>query len=278
MKNLVKVVLAILCSISMSAQSINVMTYNLRYDNPNDGENSWPNRKEFLLSQIKFYEADIFGTQEGLEHQVEYLNENLDNHSFIGVGRDEGSKGEYSALFFDHKKFQLIEGDTFWLSETPDIPSKGWDASLNRICTYAILQNLSNELKIMVFNTHFDHRGDLAREKSAQLILKKIEILNKDNLPVILMGDFNLRPEQEPIIRISKFLNDSKLISNSLPFGPEATFGGFDICQPNKYRIDYIFTSKENIIVNKYAVLVNVENNKYPSDHFPVYVNITIVN
>lgn len=92
------------------------------------------------------------------------------------------------------------------------------------------------------------------------------------------MGDFNLRPEQAPIIKISETLNDSRLISNSEPFGPEATFGGFDICQPNKFRIDYIFTSKENIIVNKYAVLVNVQNNKYPSDHFPVFVNISIAN
>ena len=276
MKNLFILIVLLFCSLNLSAQSINVMTYNLRFDNPNDGENSWPNRKEFLLSQITYFEPDIFGTQEGLEHQILYLNKELKDYSFVGIGRDEGSKGEFSALFYNHVKLKIVESSTFWLSETPNVPSVGWDAALNRICTFALMEDIKSQNKFWVFNTHFDHKGSTAREKSAELIIKQITSFNKENYPVILMGDFNLRPDEKPILELSKALNDSKMISQAEPFGPDATFGGFNICEPAKNRIDYIFISKENIIVNKYAVIVSVQENKYPSDHFPVLVNITI--
>ncbi|MGD8780223.1 MAG: endonuclease/exonuclease/phosphatase family protein [Ignavibacteria bacterium] len=256
------------------AQDINFMTYNIRYDNPQDGENSWPHRKEFLLSQIKYNEPDILGIQEGLIHQVKWLDENLEQFNFVGRGRDESEDnkgGEFSAIFYHKEKYEVLESSTFWLSETPDIPSKGWDAALNRICTYALLKIKENGKKFWVFNAHFDHKGIEARKKSAELILKQIDSKNSEDYPLLLMGDFNLGPTETPIAIISKALNDSRKVSESEPFGPEQTFAGFDVCAPPSERIDYIFTNKK-ITVKKYAALCDVKDMKYPSDHFPVII------
>lgn len=179
-------------------------------------------------------------------------------------------------MFFEKTKFTLIKSSTFWLSPTPAKPSIGWDAALNRICTYALFKSISEGNIFWVFNLHLDHKGKIARAKSVDLVLEQIDNLNSENHPVILMGDFNLKPEESPIIESGKHLNDSKFVSVQEPFGPDETACGFDISLPNQHRIDYIFTSKGNIVVNKYAVIANIENMKYPSDHFPVLCNITI--
>ena len=256
-------------------QEIKLMTYNIRYDNPKDAENAWPKRKETLVNQIRFYEPDVFGTQEGLEHQVKYMDEKLTTYGYVGVGRadvKEKSAGEFSAIFYNRQKFKKLDSGTFWLSETPDKPSRGWDASLNRICTYVLLQDKVAGEKFFVFNTHFDHRGKEARKNSAELIIKKIKMINKDNLPIFLMGDFNLSPDEAPIKHIVKELNDSQKISQQPSFGPDGTYNSFDVCKASSRRIDYIFTSKSNITVKKYAVLANVKDLKFPSDHFPVFI------
>jgi endonuclease/exonuclease/phosphatase family metal-dependent hydrolase len=264
-------------NIKAESQSLKLMTYNIRYDNPNDGENQWSQRKEFLSNQIGFYEVDIFGIQEGLHHQVAYLDSVFVNYNYIGVGRDDGNtKGEYSAIFYNSKKFKVIESSTFWLSETPNKISVGWDASMERICTYGLFQHNVTKQQFYVFNTHFDHIGTEARLKSAELILEKIEELNQKKLPVILTGDFNLTPETAPIQTISKILNDSEKISKVTPFGPKGTFNGFKFNQPVTDRIDYIFTGKNNISVKKYAVLSDSKNCKFPSDHLPVFVEVLI--
>lgn len=262
-------------------QSINLMTYNLRYDNPNDGENRWDNRKELILSQIMYYEPDIIGTQEGLKHQLEWLDENLTDFRYEGVGRDIGrasGPGEHSVIFYNKSKFRLLTTNTFWLSVMPWKPSKGWDASLNRVCTYILFENIITKQNFWVFNVHLDHKGMIAREKSVDLIIDMISKLNTDNYPFILMGDFNLTPQHPPIQKLSSVFNDSRSVSTSKPFGPYETFCNWDICVPPSNRIDYIFTSKDNITVNKYAVLVDIINQRYPSDHFPVFVNISLKN
>jgi endonuclease/exonuclease/phosphatase family metal-dependent hydrolase len=260
-------------------QQINLMTYNLRYDNPGDGENSWPERKEVLLSQILFYQPDVLGTQEGLEHQLRYLEEHMGSYKYVGVARadvKENGKGEYSAVFYNVDKFKNLKSGTFWLSDTPEKASRGWDASLNRICTYILLQDKNSGKRFWVFNTHFDHKGAEARKKSAALIIKKIREINKEDLPVFLMGDFNLTPDQSPIKYIAGKLNDSKTVSKQLPFGPDETFNGFKVCENRDRRIDYIFVSPKNITVKKYGVLANVKKMKYPSDHYPVFISAEI--
>jgi endonuclease/exonuclease/phosphatase family metal-dependent hydrolase len=262
--------------LSGSAQELSLMTYNIRYATINDGENQWEKRKAFLSEQLLFYAPDIFGIQEGLKEQVSYLDEFLQPYTFIGVGRDDGkSKGEYCAIFYNKDKFQLLGEDTFWLSETPEKVSKGWDAAYERICTYAFFKDISTGKSFWVFNTHFDHIGEKAREKSAELIVEKIKELNRDELPVFILGDFNLNEKSEAISQLSLYYNDARKVSLDKPFGPFGTFTGFEFHEPVKDRIDYIFCSK-GIRVKKYGVLTDSKNGRYPSDHFPVMIQATV--
>ncbi|MEN8125997.1 MAG: endonuclease/exonuclease/phosphatase family protein [Bacteroidota bacterium] len=259
------------------SQDISLMTYNIRYGLADDGENSWEYRKEFLASQIKFYDPDIIGTQEGLPFQMTFLDSQLTKHSFIGLSRDGDGKGEYSAIFYNTNKFKVIKHNTFWLSTTPEKISKGWDAALPRICTYALFENIESNIKFWVFNTHLDHIGKQARKQSVFLILNKIENLNTNNYPVIFMGDFNDTPDKDPIIKITTQMNDTKDNSIDKPFGPAGTFNAFQFDKSVTKRIDYIFLSKNNIFkVKKYAVLSDSKDLKYPSDHLPVYVELKI--
>lgn len=278
-----KILLLIIISIGLfnniSGQSFKVITYNIRYDNPKDEENRWDNRKDFLTDQIKFYEPDFLGTQEGLAHQVSFIDSTLSQYKYIGVGRNDGnSEGEFCAIFFNSEKFNLIINSTFWLSETPDVPSKGWDASLNRICTYGLFENVNTKEKLWVFNTHFDHRGVQARSNSSKLIIKKIRELNKDNYQIVFMGDLNLEPESEAIRYLSSELTDTKTANSKVVFGPTGTYNGFKFNQPVFRRIDYIFVSKGNVEVVKYAVLSDSKECRYPSDHLPVYAEIVLTN
>ena len=161
------------------------------------------------------------------------------------------------------------------MSPTPSKVSKGWDAALNRICTYVLLKDKHSNKQFWVFNTHLDHMGEIARTKSLELIIATIDALNINNYPVIFMGDFNSEPYTERIKQLKTKMNDTRLVSIQKPFGPEGTFNNFKHNEPISHLIDYIFISKNfNCIVNKYAVLTDAINLKYPSDHCPVYVDV----
>jgi endonuclease/exonuclease/phosphatase family metal-dependent hydrolase len=258
------------------AQELKLMTYNIRFDNPQDGENAWVNRKEFLCAQLAFYEPDVFGIQEALPNQVIDIKSALPKYNCIGMGRDGIEKGESSNIFFNKERFELLTENTFWLSETPEIISKGWDAALNRICTYALLKDKKTKKSFWVFNTHLDHQGEIARTKGIEVILTKIKTLNTKNYPVFLLGDFNSAPTEERIINLKKLMIDSQEICEQKSFGPSGTFNGFKHNEAVTKRIDYIFLSKENHFkVKKYAVLSDSKDLKYPSDHLPVYVELT---
>jgi endonuclease/exonuclease/phosphatase family metal-dependent hydrolase len=273
--NILFIIISVLTIATINAQTTKVMSYNIRFDNPNDGENSWVNRKELLCSQLAFYEPDVFGIQEALPNQVQDISNALPKYTFVGIARDGIGKVESSNIFFKKDKFKLLEQNTFWLSETPEIISKGWDAALNRICTYALLKENKTKQIFWIFNTHLDHQGEIARTKGIALILYKIKMLNTQNYPVIFMGDFNSEPTEERIINLKKLMIDSQEISEENPFGPTGTFNGFKHNEAVTKRIDYIFLSKEsNFKVYKYAVLSDSKDLKYPSDHLPVYVEI----
>lgn len=267
-------VITIFMMMDLNAQDLSVMTYNIKLDYPKEGENSWTNRKPFLINQIKFYEPDVLGVQEAMPNQMKEMDSLLEDYSYVGVGRDDGKdSGEYSAIFYKKDNLKVLESSTFWLSETPQKVSMGWDAVCNRVCTYALFKNKRTKQKFWVFNTHFDHVGEIARKASAILLIQKIKELNTKNLPVILMGDFNLEPESENIKYITTHLKDSKEVSLSKPFGPSGTFNGFNFHEPVTRRIDYIFVSSK-IKVNTHAVLSDNWDCKYPSDHLPVYVKL----
>lgn len=269
------VVLSIILPFLSVSQSLKVITYNIRLDVASDGDNAWGNRKEFFTSQIQFYEPDIFGTQESQPHQVDYLAQNLTGYLHVGLGRDEGGKGESTTIFFKKERFLLKEQHTFWLSETPDHSSKGWDAAFPRICTYILLNDKIAHQNFWVFNTHLDHIGVEARKKGVSLILSMMSEVNTKKLPVIFMGDFNSEPEEEVIQNLRKEMKDTRLVSETKPFGPSGTFNAFEFHKPVTKLIDYIFVTPQ-IKVKKYAVLSDNKDLKYPSDHLPVYVELNL--
>lgn len=266
----------VLSNIGLSAQTLKLMTYNIRLEHDADGENAWIHRKDFLTSQILFYEPDIAGFQEVTPNQLDYLSKILSQYAIVGIGRDGIGKGESSNIIYKKNRFKLIETQTFWLSETPDKISKGWDAAFNRVCTYALLKDIKTNKHFWVFNTHLDHIGEEARTNSIQLILNKIALLNTKNYPVIFMGDFNSEPTSDRINLLKKTMDDTRDITLEKPFGPAGTFNGFKHHEPVTLLIDYIFISKNNSLkVKKYAILSDSNNLKYPSDHLPVYVELS---
>lgn len=258
-------------------QDFNVITYNIRNNNPgnNDGENAWQYRKEQVCQLLRFHDAVIFGLQEVLIDQLQYFRHEFKDYNSVGVGRDDGKEaGEFSPIFYSSDLFQANDQGWFWLSEVLEQPGKGWDAACVRICTWIHLTHKSSGQRFYVFNTHFDHKGEIAKAKSVDLILKKIHEININQLPVIFMGDLNMTPEETPIIRLKSQLSDSREISKETPYGSVGTFNGFNLLSELKERIDYIFVNGK-VQVLKYAVLSDSYNKRYYSDHLPVFVKIS---
>lgn len=259
---------------NVKSQQLNVMTYNLRLDIASDGQNAWQHRKDFLISQIMFLEPDILGVQEATPNQVKDLKEALKDYEFIGKGRDGGQEGEHAGIYYNSKKIQVAQTHTVWLSITPEKVSKGWDAALPRVCTYGLFTLKESGQNIWVFNTHLDHVGEIARKESVKLILEKIKSSNESGFPVVLMGDLNVEPDSDLISLLRTKMKDSREEAG-IVFGPEGTFNAFNYNKPVTRRIDYIMVS-DHIWVKKYAVLSSAIDFKYPSDHFPVFVQLKL--
>lgn len=255
-------------------QTVKMMSYNIRYDNPGDSLNNWNYRKKQLVNEVLFYNPDFMGIQEGLVNQVQYLSKHLTDRKYIGVGRKDGKEGgEYSAIFYNAKKYSLIAGSdsTIWLSETPEKPSVGWDAVLPRILTWGKFKSNETGKIVYVFNTHYDHIGDTARANSSKLIVNTIKKIAQGEA-AILSGDFNVTRDRKPykIIKNS-FMNDAFKISKLPPIGPKFTFAGFEVCKGASHgnRIDYIFVNNK-FKVQKAATISNMRNGHFLSDHLPI--------
>jgi endonuclease/exonuclease/phosphatase family metal-dependent hydrolase len=261
---------------NIKAQSMRVMSYNIRLDLASDSLNSWTHRKASFFSLIDFYQPEIFGVQEALPDQMTDISQTLKQYRFVGVGRDDGNnKGEYSAIFYDTTLYKVIIENTFWLSETPEKPSLGWDAAYKRICSYALFETKIGGKQFWVFNTHFDHIGVQARQNSALLVLKKIEELNAANLPLIFMGDLNSAAQSKSVALLSEKMHDAYLISQKKPYGPIGTFNAFDAQKIVNERIDYIFIS--GFDVDNYMHIDDKRNDNYfISDHLPVLATLTL--
>ena len=199
-------------------KKINLMTYNIRLNTETDSINKWDNRKEGIVNLIKEENVDIFGIQEALPDQIEYISNQLKNYDYVGEGRDGGNNGEYCAIYYKNKKFRLEKDETFWLSETPEIPSIGWDAALKRIVTVGVFRPLNSDKKLVVYNSHFDHRGKIAREKSVDVIMNHIKVNEYlkvfSNVPYIFNLGHGMLPETKPSVvnkivkRVGEFKND----------------------------------------------------------------------
>jgi endonuclease/exonuclease/phosphatase family metal-dependent hydrolase len=256
------------CFISSNAQPLKVMTYNIRYDNPGDGINAWPNRIDKVTALIRKYNPDIIGVQEALHHQLQDLVRVLPDYSYIGVGRDDGKgKGEFSAILFRNSRFGLLSDSTFWLSETPEVPgSKSWDAAITRLVTKAKFFDKELKTDFIVFNTHFDHMGKEARLNSGALVAGAVASSRaKIEIPILVTGDFNCERSEEAYRNVSiKDLVDTKPANDST-----GTFCGFEVGKMECKVIDYIFHTKEWLLKN-YAVISDNDGTNYPSDHLPV--------
>lgn len=259
---------------------INTMSFNIRYDNPEDGKQNWHHRKENVVRMINFYDLDIIGMQEVLINQLDYLKQHLGQYETVGVGREDGKdKGEFSPIFYRKDRFKTLKSGTFWLSETPEKVSKGWDASLERIATWALIKDKTTGKKFVIMNTHFDHIGKQARIESARLLKQKSKELAKD-LPLILTGDFNLVPESEAIKTLTAQDGKNTLVNSSsvatISYGPDWTTCGFDN-RPFSERkvIDYIFVKQYKKVI-RHAVFSEMLDDIFLSDHCPVFAQIEL--
>ncbi|WP_243749216.1 endonuclease/exonuclease/phosphatase family protein [Mucilaginibacter agri] len=259
-----------------NAQKIIVATFNLRYDNPRDTGNLWVNRKQAATDLIRFHEFDLFGTQEGLLNQLNDINTALPEYSRYGAGRDDGKDaGEHSAIFYKTDRFKLLDKGDFWLSQTPEKPSLGWDATCcNRICTWVYLQDKQSGKKFWYFNVHYDHQGVVAREESSKLILQKIKTIAGNGM-VLLTGDFNGDYTTVCYQRIanSGVLKDTHGEAKHA-YDNNTSFNDFGKQLQDKEIIDHIFTTKQ-FTVKRWGILTDSYHGKYPSDHFPVMAELS---
>ena len=261
--------------------TINAMSFNIRYDNPGDKENAWPNRKEMVAATIRFHKADIAGLQEALNHQVKDLETLLPEYGWFGVGRDDGREGgEYAPIFYLKDRFAILHQSFFWLSDNPEKPGKAWDAACPRIVTWGKIEETRTGKTFFFFNTHFDHVGEEARIKSAGLLLEKIDEVT-GNYPVILTGDFNCTETDIPykILTSGKGqlsgLADVRYLSKSKPYGSTQTYNGFqNTIQPNR-RIDFIFVRNIGRVL-RCGTIAERWNGRFASDHNAVLAEIEI--
>ena len=291
-------ILTVSCGISRRATTLQVGSYNIRYENKGDSlkGNGWGQRLPIIAQQILFHDLEIFGTQEGYIGQLEGMKALLPGYEYIGVGRDDGKQaGEHSAIFYKTEVFDLLDHGDFWLSPTPDVPSKGWDAALNRICTWGHFRIKATRQELYYMSLHMDHIGVQARMESAKLVVEKIKEICGGK-PVVLTGDFNV-DQNNPIYRVftgSGILSDSYEICE-IRYALDGTANGFD---PNSFtnsRIDHVFVTPGTRVI-RYGVLTDTyrtmtaEAEKYengnfpkeisfqafqartPSDHFPIKV------
>ena len=260
------------------AQDLRVMTYNIRYKNTIDSINGWEFRKENVAGLIHYHQADVLGVQEAMPDQLADLEKLLPDFSWYGVPRVAGKNGEYTAIFYRKSRFKLLDSGTFWYSETPNVKeSKSWDAFYPRTASWCKLADQTTGAEFFFFNTHLDHRGEIARQKSADVLHEQLRTIAGQK-PVIVVGDFNAPPTS---ITYQKLLEGGKLLdsikqSKTPHYGPENTSSGFYVRkEPIRSRIDYIFVTS-HVKVLRHATLSDQQEGRYYSDHLPVIAVVEV--
>ncbi|HEY0892620.1 MAG TPA: endonuclease/exonuclease/phosphatase family protein [Cellvibrio sp.] len=268
-------ILLVLTTGAFANNAITVMSYNIRCGLCEAPENphNWKKRKYFVAHLIKTHNPDVIGLQEAELFQVEDLVEMLDDYSWMGVGRDDGrDKGETTAILFRTARFSLQAQQTLWLSQTPLKPSLGWDATYRRTLSIAKLLDAQTKQFLHVFNIHLDNEGETARQEGAKLLLGEIAKLDAAS-PIAVTGDFNLTAPSATYDIITQVLADAEKTSITPAVGGGKTFNGFGENKEPNNKIDFIFV-KKSTKVQSHQVDTTIYNNIYPSDHYPVIVNI----
>lgn len=265
---------------AQDAAPVRVMTYNIRYNNTGDGEHAWPNRKDRVASTVRFYGADLVGMQEALRGQIDDLAAALPGYAWTGVGRDDGrDAGEFSPIFYRADRFELLESDTFWLSETPEVVgSKSWDAAITRVVTWGHFEEKATGKRFYHFNTHFDHRGEQARTESARLLRARVADIS-GAAPLVVTGDLNFEPSAEGYGILTApsdgALTDTIEETAEPHHGPVATCCGFSVEDGPTRRIDYVFI-KNGIEVLHHGTLSDSQDKHYASDHLAVLTHLLL--
>jgi endonuclease/exonuclease/phosphatase family metal-dependent hydrolase len=266
---------------SASATPLRVMSFNLRYDNPRDGVNAWPNRRDWVAKLIQFHGADVVGVQEALAPMLSDLDARLTGFARVGVGRADGrSKGEFSAILYRTARLALLDSGTFWLSPTPEVAgSKGWDAAIERVATWARFRDRLTGCSHLQINTHFDHMGEQARQESARLIRRRLPALAA-GLPVVMTGDLNADPTSasyrilttDQVPDAGAPLADGFTVSRTGHYGPTSSWTAFRAIEPGR-RIDYVLVSAP-VSVLSHGILPDSWDGRFPSDHLPVLASL----
>ena len=251
-------------------QEVKVISYNIRLINSKDGPNEWKYRAEASPAMIKDYAPDIFGVQEAVKEQLDYMQKALPKYGCVGVGREDGvSKGEHMSIFYNKKTVELLEWGTYWLSETPEVPSKGWDAACKRTATWSRLRMKDSGKEFFYVNTHLDHRGKEAQQKGLDLIVKRIAAMNPDGLPMILTGDFNVEPKNPVLTELNAKMFSAKATAEKTD--RRATFNGWG---ERALVIDYIYYSGFSACPEYETIVRQYKGVSYISDHYPIVARL----
>lgn len=268
-------VLALMFSVSVSAQEadtepLKVMSYNIRFGEGKDGTNSWQFRYLATKKMIDDQMPDVFGLQEAMAYQVLFIKEYSRSYSCVGVGREDGrKKGEHTSIFWNKKKISRLKWGTIWLSETPERPSLGWDAACFRTATWALMKDKRTGNKFYFVNTHLDHKGKKARENGLLLIMDKMSEINKKGYPVVLVGDFNMKPEDPVIIRQDGRMDNVRKMAAKTD--RKCTYNGWG---KNNEILDYIYCSGFSAYEEYSTITKKYDGRTFVSDHYPIFARV----
>lgn len=268
--NMIIVAAAFLLPQFALAQSgeLKVMSYNIRLGSANDGTNSWVYRCGATIEMLKDQKPDVFGVQEALKAQIDLLEEFADNYDYVGVGRDDGKKdGEYMAIFWNKKAVKLMDWGTFWLSETPEEPSMGWDAACKRTATWALMKDKRTGKRFYFVNTHLDHVGVEARKNGLKLIVDRIAEINPEGYPMVLTGDFNMKPSAPELNGLDACMKSARKFASQTD--SHATFNNWGKAKDDEI-IDYIYYSGFSSCLEYQTITRKYDNRKFISDHYPI--------
>ena len=254
------------------SEGLKVMSYNIRYGSAEDGTNSWKYRWPATVEMLNEVKPDVFGVQEALDFQVEFVSEMVRDYKGYGVGREDGKHdGEHMAIFWNKKTVKMMKSGTFWLSETPEKPSMGWDAACYRTATWALMKDKKTGKKFYFVNTHLDHEGEEAQKNGLKLIVDRIASINPEGYPMVLTGDFNIKPTNPALVNLDARMQSTRKIADKTD--NRNTFNGWSTAKTDKI-IDYIYISGFSGCPEYRTVTEKYADKAFVSDHYPVYARL----
>lgn len=277
MKRLSLIILAVMMVLDIFAQEkentvsdgLKVMSYNIRLGSADDKTNAWALRYTATGKMLEDQKPDVFGVQEALEYQVRYIKE-MCGYESVGVGRENGKKeGEHMSIFWNKKTVKMLKWGTFWLSDTPDKPSMGWDAACFRTATWALMKDKRTGKKFYFVNTHLDHVGKEAQKNGLKLIVDRIAKINPQGYPMVLTGDFNIRPDNANLADLDSMMQSTRKIAAKTD--SHDTYNGWG---KGSGIIDYIYVSGFSACPEYQTVTKRYEDRKFVSDHYPIFARL----